>query len=132
MFSALKPASLDSASLTDLDVISGGFGSTDLTSSGISSELLPFASLKYVSASTVNAMTSAYLNALTTEQINALVNSPYYSNFTSSIKTSLSSLSTGASVTTELTTSSSGVIAASGLCQISSIIVMAFYYFGEY
>jgi hypothetical protein len=129
MFSALKPATLDSASLTDLDVISGGFGPNDLTSSGISSELLPFATLKYVSANTVNAMTSAYLNALTTEQINALVNSPYYSDFSSSIKTSLNSLSTGSTIST-VSTSSSGKIATSGLCQISTIIVIAFYYFG--
>ena len=85
MYSKLRPSSFDSASLTDLGVISGGFSSSDLTSTAISTELLPFTTLTYVSASTVNSMSNSYLNALTTSQITALINSPNYSSFSDSV-----------------------------------------------
>ena len=129
IFSLLKPSSFDSASLSDLDIISGGFSATDLSSSAISTDILPFANLKYTSANTINNMNTTYLNALTTAQITALVNSPYYSNFSSSIKTSLSSLSSGISaVDTSETGSSlaSKLIATSSLSQISIIVIITF------
>ena len=113
MFSILRSTTLDSASLTDLGVISGGFNSTDLSANAISTDLISFTTLTYTSASAVNSMTSAFLNALTTTQIAELTNSPNYASFSDAIKTSLSSLSSG---TTSLSTSttSTGTSSTSG------------------
>ena len=48
--------------------------------------------LQYMPAAKLNLLTMDQLNGLSTEQVASLVNSPYYSSFSSSIKTGLASL----------------------------------------
>ena len=70
---------------------------------GISSEVwLSFSSLAIINmpATTVNQLPVSILKLTTTTQLAAFYTSPYYSSYSTSIKTGLTQLSTGQTVTT--------------------------------
>jgi len=68
---------------------------------------LPASTISSISASafsimpadTVNSLTTAQLNGLSMSQLSALTNSPYYSSFSTSIKSGLTSLTANAAAT---------------------------------
>ena len=126
VFASLRPSSFDSASLTDLGVISGGIQPSDLSSAAVTVDLLSFVNLKYVSAATVNSMSTEYLNVLTTSQISELTNSPYYSSFSNTVQMALSTLASGKTATSATTTSSSTVLNTNGLVVIFTSLLVFF------
>ena len=92
---------LDSSNVADMDGIAGGALITDITS--MEPEVwLSFSSLaiKNMPAVTVNALPSTVLKLTTTSQLAAFYTSPSYSNFTDTVKSTLTQLSAGQTATT--------------------------------
>ena len=77
----------------------------NISSSAISS--ITTTAWTYMPASIVNTMTNSQLTGLSSTQVSALLNSPNYSQFSSSIQMALALLSIGSSTTTTTSSTSS-------------------------
>ncbi len=115
---------MDSSSVADMDGIAGGAPIADINN--MSPEVwLSFSTtaVKIMPAVTVNALSSNILKLTTTTQLAAFYTSPYYSNYSDSIKSSLTQLSNGQTSTTATGSSGSNMIKFE-LISLSSIILI--------
>jgi len=98
--STTTTAVLTKSSVSSLGTVIAGITVSDLST-------LPASTISSISASafsimpadTVNSLTTAQLNGLSMSQLSALTNSPYYSSFSTSIKSGLTSLTANAAAT---------------------------------
>jgi len=117
---------LDSSSVADMDGIAGGAPISDINS--MSPEVwLSFSTtaIKNMPAETINALSSTILKLTTTTQLSAFYTSPYYSSYSDSIKSSLTQLSNGQTLTTATGSSGSNMIKFKWLNSLSLTILMA-------
>jgi hypothetical protein len=102
---------LDSSSVADMDGLAGGVSISDINS--MSAEVwLSFSAtaIKNMPNTTVNSLPSSVLALTTTSQLGSFYTSPYYSSFSDSVKTSLTQLLNGQTLTTSTVTGSGSIL----------------------
>ncbi len=94
-----------------MDGLAGGVSISDINS--MSAEVwLSFSAtaIKNMPNTTVNSLPSSVLALTTTSQLGSFYTSPYYSSFSDSVKTSLTQLLNGQTLTTSTVTGSGSIL----------------------
>ena len=101
----------------------GGASFSDLNATGYQNFVgaVTSTAVKNLQAATVNQLSSSYFSGASSTQLAAFISSPYYSGFSDSIKSTISTAS--GATTTSSTTSDSGQIGYSLAYLILSAIV---------
>ena len=129
LYTAVKKAynltSLTSSYAAEFGGLIGGISVSDLTS--MSSEVFlsfTYQACKNMPASTVNSIPANVLSLSSTSQLAAFVNSPQYSNYSTTIKSALASLIAGkSSVNYTLTTSAASLHQYSSASSLINMLV---------
>ncbi len=108
----------------------GGAPASDLKDAGSDAFLsLTSLGIKNLPAATVNSLPTSYLTIMSTNQLNAFTNSPHYSDFSSTVKSLLDSLSTGSYTSPSTTSSKSSLAKFDFVCMIWTILTAAVFFY---